>query len=187
MTSHATVTEEVQELASTYALGLLEGTESEEFERHLPGCAVCQSELSVFRNVASGLVHAAPGVQPSPRLKESLLRRISPARLLVRADDQNWEATPFPGVEIRRLFVDKLTGAVTILLRAAAGALYPAHRHVGIEQIYVIDGDLVFNDHTLETGDYEVNGPLSEHSSITSKTGCLAIIVHNLSDQILRS
>jgi anti-sigma factor ChrR (cupin superfamily) len=102
----------------------------------------------------------------------------------VRADEGAWQKTPFPGVEIRNLFVDKVTGTVTSLLRAAVGAVYPAHRHGGMEHVYVIDGDLIFDDHTLETGDYEVSRGSTEHSSITTKTGCLALIIHNEADKV---
>ena len=53
--------------------------------------------------------------------------------------------SPFPGVQIKRLFKDPATGMITTLLKAAAGAIYPAHQHGGLEQIYVIDGATVRN------------------------------------------
>jgi len=185
MTTHPGVTGEIEELASTYALGLLDPAENADFEKHLTGCAVCRSEVRVYREVAGQLAYAAPPALPAAHLKDKLLRRLGPKRVLVRADDSQFERTPFPGVEIRTLFVDKLTGAVTSLLRAAAGAVYPAHRHGGMEHVYVIDGDLIFDDHTLETGDYEVSDGETTHSSITTKTGCLALIVHHVADKIL--
>jgi anti-sigma factor ChrR (cupin superfamily) len=184
MTAHRDLTGEVQELASTYALGLLEPDESAEFEQHLTACPVCQSEVRSFRDVAGELAYAAAPVEPPPDLKKRLLRQVAPHSVVVRADESAFQATPFPGVEIRRLFVDKVTGAVTTMLRAAAGAIYPPHQHGGIEHVYVIDGDLIFDDHTLETGDYEVSKSSTHHSAITTKTGCLALIVHHVRDKM---
>src|ERR1700681_3323182 len=128
--SHQNVTDEILELASTYALGLLETSATGEFERHLSGCAVCWSEVKAFQEVAGELAYTAPEVRPSPRVRQELLARVAPPHVLVRADEGAWQS-PFPGVEIRQLFVDKVTGAVTSMLRAAAGAVYPAHRHGG--------------------------------------------------------
>ncbi|PWU05885.1 MAG: hypothetical protein C5B51_13445 [Terriglobia bacterium] len=187
MTNHSSATDEIRERASTYALGLLDGPETLEFEEHLGDCAVCRSEVRAFREVTGELAYLAPTVRPAPRLKRELLRKVRFEHLLVRADEGAWEQTPFPGVELRHLFVDEVTGAVTSLLRAAAGAFYPAHRHGGLEHVYVIDGDMIFNDHTLNTGDYEVSAGSSHHSSITTETGCLALIIHNKADKVLLS
>ncbi|HUI78550.1 MAG TPA: cupin domain-containing protein [Bryobacteraceae bacterium] len=187
MIGHARVTEEIREVASAYALGLLEDPAIAEFEQHLAECPVCRSEAQAFREVTGELAYAVPQVTPPARLKTELLRRVASARVLVRAAEGVWQKTPFPGIEIRRLFVDKVTGAVTSLLRVAAGAVYPAHRHGGVEQVYVVDGDLIFNDHTLETGDYEVNPGSTDHSSITTKTGCLALVIHNVADEVFSS
>ena len=184
MSGHASITDEIREIASAYAMGLLDAPASAEFEEHLSQCAVCRSEAQAFREVTAELAYGVPMVEPPPRLRSELLRRLPPPRVLVRADEGAWQKTPFPGIEVRRLFVDKVAGTVTSLLRAAAGAVYPAHRHGGVEHVYVIDGDLIFNDHTLETGDYEVNAGSTDHSSITTKTGCLALIIHNLNDKV---
>jgi anti-sigma factor ChrR (cupin superfamily) len=181
--SHQNVTDEIRELASTYALGLLETPETDAFERHFAVCSVCQSEVKAFQEVAAELAHTVPEVRPAPRVRQELLARLAPPHVLVRAGEGAWK-TPFPGVEIRQLFVDKVTGAVTSMLRAAAGAVYPAHQHGGMEHVYVIDGDLIFDDHTLETGDYEVSAGATGHSSITTKTGCLALIIHHASDKV---
>jgi anti-sigma factor ChrR (cupin superfamily) len=183
--SHQNVTDEIRDLASIYALGLLETAETDAFEQHLSGCDVCRSEVKAFQEVAGELAYTSPEARPSPRVREELLTRAAPAHVLVRADEGAWQQTPFPGVEIRQLFVDKVTGAVTSMLRAAAGAVYPAHQHGGMEHVYVIDGDLIFDDHILETGDYEVSAGATEHSSITTKTGCMALIIHHAADKVV--
>ena len=45
--------------------------------------------------------------------------------------------------------------------------------------------DLVFNDHTLHAGDYEVDAPDTAHSPVTTHGGCLLLIIHNAGDQLL--
>ena len=177
MTPHPAITDEVRELASMYALGVLDAPEAGPFEAHLPECRVCQSEVQAFRDVAGDVAFSTAPARPSPKLRKELLRRTMPSRVLIRADEGVWKPTGYPGVETKVLFVDRLTGAVTSLLRAAAGSVYPAHRHGGLEQCYVIDGDMIFDDHTLDTGDYEANAGETSHSKIRTETGCLAVFV----------
>ena len=186
MLQHPNASDEVLDLASSYALGLLQPPETAEFERHLQGCPVCREEVKAIQGVSARMALAAPTVQPAPRVKQQLLAGLRPEHVIFRAEEGAWEATPYPGIEVRRLFVDKVTGAITTLLRAAAGAVYPAHRHGGTEQVYVIDGDLIFEDHKLETGDYEISSGSTEHLSITTETGCTALIIHNLADKVHR-
>jgi hypothetical protein len=48
----------------------------------------------------------------------------------------------------------------------------------------VIEGDLVFEDHTLYAGDYAAGSPDRDHTAATTKNGCLLFIVHNSADQV---
>jgi quercetin dioxygenase-like cupin family protein len=73
------------------------------------------------------------------------------------------------------------------MVRMAPGAVYAPHRHAGDEHCYVLSGDLIFEDHTLGTGDYSVNPAGTTHSRSTSKQGCLLLVMHNVRDQILAS
>jgi len=43
---------------------------------------------------------------------------------------------------------------VSMLVRLAPGAAYPPHRHAGIEELYLLDGELMIDDKTLHPGDY---------------------------------
>jgi anti-sigma factor ChrR (cupin superfamily) len=76
---------------------------------------------------------------------------------------------------------------VTSLVRVAAGAIYPAHLHNGVEHLYVLDGDIVFDDHTLSSGDYEMRPANSQHSSATTAPGegCLLLVINSGRDQFL--
>jgi quercetin dioxygenase-like cupin family protein len=184
MTRHEAVTEEVRERASLYHLGLLEPSESAEFERHLAECQVCQAETRAFRETAAQLVFALPPSKPAPGIREQMLRQAITPHVLIRAAEGVWKPTPFEGIEIRQLFVDPATGNVTSMVRLQPGSKYPAHRHAGFEHCYVLEGDLVFSDHTLHAGDYEVNGPETDHSFVTTHGGCLLFLTNNQADQV---
>ena len=186
---HKAVTSKLQEQASLYVLGFLEPGKAATLEAHLSECAVCGEEVRMLRETAGELAFGAPAATPSPALGEELMRRVAgkepqSASVLVRAHEGDWQSTPFPGVHARHLFTDP-SGNVTQLVRLEAGAKYPAHRHAGHEHCYVLEGDLVFHDHALYAGDYEVNRPDTDHSEVTSKNGCLLLIVNHLSDQVL--
>jgi anti-sigma factor ChrR (cupin superfamily) len=184
MNGHESVTDDIRERASMYALGMLEPLESEAFEQHLAACNVCQDEVRAYQTVAVELAFSLPESRPGPLVREQLLSRISCPPVLIRKGKGIWQATPFPGVEVKQLFVDTATGNVTSLVRMSSGAKYPAHRHAGHEQCYVLEGDLAFSDHTLYAGDYEVSAPATDHTPVTTHTGCLLLLTNNQADQV---
>jgi anti-sigma-K factor RskA len=77
-----------------YVLGALEGDEKQAIESHLPGCADCARRLASARGRIAALSFAAPRTEPSPAVKDRLLRQI-------RAEAQATarQSTPAPGRE----------------------------------------------------------------------------------------
>lgn len=65
----------------------------------------------------------------------------------------DWEPTLFPGVWTKKLY-DDASGRMTSLTRMEPGARLPNHRHVGIEQSFVIEGTLVREDGACSAGNY---------------------------------
>ena len=104
--------------------------------------------------------------------------------LLARGKNLDWQETPLAGVAIARLYEDPVRGELASLVRMSPGAHYPSHHHASLEHCYVIEGDLIFEDHTLRAGDYSAGSPDKDHASATSKNGCLLFIVHNTRDQV---
>lgn len=186
---HDMVNDEVHEMASLYTLGLLEPELAAGFERHLEGgCAVCASEVRGFTEATAQVLSAVKDASPPDRLRQELLSRIggSPsAHLIFRAGEGQWQDSAHPGLAVKQLFVDPSTGNVTSLLRMKAGAVVPPHRHFGAEHCYVLEGDLVFSDHTLYAGDYEVAHESTDHSPATTRNGCLLLIMNNPGSQLL--
>jgi anti-sigma factor ChrR (cupin superfamily) len=187
--NHDMATDEIHEVASLYSLGLLDPELSTAFERHLDGgCTVCESEVCGFTEATAQVLTAFEGAEPPARVRDELMKRIgrsAPSPVIYRAGEGEWQDSGFPGLTLKQLFVDPVTGNVTSLLRMTAGAVCPPHRHFGLEHCYVLEGDVVFDDHTLYAGDYEVAAESIDHSPATTRNGCLLLIMNHQQDQQL--
>src|SRR2546428_306447 len=84
-----------------------------------------------------------------------------------------WESTKYPGVEIKVLYRDP-SGKLTSLTRMAPGARLPDHRHVGVEQSYVLEGTLVDDDGACTAGNFVHRRPGSVHDA-WSPDGCVVL------------
>ena len=150
------------------------------------------AELESFRQVAAGMSELV-AVDPPARVKDKLMERIKTSPLqqgvltIVRASDGKWLQTPFAGIAMKQLFYDPASGNQSVLVRMEPGSVYPCHHHKGLEHSLVLEGDAVFSDHTLHAGDYEVGASDHDHSSITTKGGCLVFIMRNRADIIYAS
>ncbi len=173
-------------LAAQFVLGALDAIEERGFEDHLKACASCAQEVIDHQEIAAFMA-VISATEPPPGLRDRVLAGISPVvqpAALVRRNEGQWLKTPFPGVEARQLFTDPVTGNVTSMVRLQPGARYPSHFHAGLEHCYVLEGDLVFQDHVLFAGDYEVAAVHSIHSPVTSNAGCLLLLINNVGDQL---
>jgi len=59
-----------------YALGVLEGEEKAAIESHVPTCADCAAKLAEARGRIALLAFSAPRVEPSPAVRERLMRQV---------------------------------------------------------------------------------------------------------------
>ncbi len=177
------------ERASLYALGALSRDEARTFEEHLnAGCEACAAELSPFQAVVTLLGAGTPELEPPRAAREKLLTQLARAVndrtaatpssgfLTLRADQGAWQ-TIAKGIEVKQLFVDQQNHTVTSLFRFAPGSHIPAHRHSGIEQCLIIEGDFRVNDEVFGPGDFSCALPGSVHESNYSKGGALVLIV----------
>lgn len=179
---------EFRDLAALYVLGVLSAEEVRRFEQHAAVCEACADESRAMAEVSVLCAQSLTDGHPPAGLRERVLNAAiqpSAAAALVRSEEGEWQATPFPGVHTKVLFNNAATGDVTSLIRVDPGGWYPSHRHAGVEQCYVLSGDVVFEDHTLHAGDYEATIPSSIHSPVRSVNGCMLLIVNNERDEIL--
>ena len=85
-----------------------------------------------------------------------------------------WQATKYPGIEMKVLMKDEDAGLTTALFRREAGARLPLHEHTGIEQTYVLEGSLADDEGEVTAGNY-VWRPAGSRHSAHSPNGALAI------------
>ena len=98
------------------------------------------------------------------------------SRLVVHADQLEWQPSPMQGVDRRML--DRIGGEVaraTSIVRYAPGSAFSAHTHTGGEEFIVLEG--VFQDEhgDFPVGSYVRNPPQSSHKP-GSDDGCIIFV-----------
>jgi anti-sigma factor ChrR (cupin superfamily) len=199
---HTAVGDETGERASLYALGALSQHEARAFEEHLAeGCEACEDELRSFEEVTSALAFAAPASAPPAGAREKLAERLAQngsaqkskrtsaaagARqfLTVRESEGSWQEM-FEGIYVKRLFVDRGRGTVSSLYKFLPGARIPPHPHGGVEECYVLEGDLEANGEVLGPGDYTCAPAGSFHPSVRTEGGAMVLIIEQASREMM--
>lgn len=195
-----------RELAALAALGSLEGDDAARFDEHLRVCAACRAEVEAHRGVVHALAEAGPIVPAPESLRSRLMAAVAADAadgaktqpwkswsattgdvLLLGALQGGWEATAVPGIETRRLFVDEAADRVTMLVRMAPGTAYPAHRHGGPEECFVLEGDLDVGAARMTAGSYQRLAQGSTHPIQSTQGGCVLLLVSSLRDELLAS
>ena len=186
--SHTTLDEEAAGRAALYALGALEGEEARAFEEHLlAGCAVCAAEMREFEGVVADLGLAAPEAEPPAEVRSRLLALIAEGAgggpgggegfLVVRAGEGEWLPTGDEGVAYKLLYADAERGTVTTLVRMRPGSRIRPHRHLGVEQCLVLEGDVSSGATRMKAGDFNCSLPGSVHQELVTDGGALLLIV----------
>ncbi len=182
MNAHTELNQETRDRAALYALGGMQDAEVPSFAEHLEACAPCRREVSALRPVAEGLALVAPEAEAPPALKERVLASVRKPFTLLPEAELDWHAAGVPGVELCQLWLDERNERHTLLIRMAAGATLPAHRHAQPEECYVVRGDLRDGALCLRGGDYiRFEGDTSH--SISSEEGCLLFVTASLHDR----
>jgi anti-sigma factor ChrR (cupin superfamily) len=180
------------ELAPLYALDLLDLEERLWVEAQVLACPDLAEELTSYQTAVGLVPYGAPTVPMAADLKDRLFDRLGldpieavpetapeitldPRMLAIRATDLDWQPRRIPGVQAAVLFRDEVNRIQNLVVKAAAGVVYPLHQHVGIEEIYMLEGELIINDQIYLAGDYIRSYPNSIHAPFTN-TGCMFLI-----------
>ncbi len=180
---------ESAELSCAYALQGLPTNEVAAAEAHIASCPYCQRELESLRPVVARFVSWPTDVlRPTTSLQTRLALRIAeetgqqpvlpPARLW---SEPEWEQVA-PGIECKLLATDAERHRVSMLVRLAPGARYPAHTHTGIEELHLLDGELWIDERKLFPGDYNYGAPGAADERVWSETGCTCVLVTSSKD-----
>ena len=69
-----------------------------------------------------------------------------------------------------------------MLVWLAPGAPYPPHRHVGVEELYLLHGELMIESRKLSPGDYSRAAPGTGDQFVWSGTGCMCVLLTSTRD-----
>ena len=178
-----------QELVFLYALRALPQNEALAVEAHISGCAACQQEMETLRpTIAAFVSWPADVLRPPASLWARLARRIAdetgqapvPAALPGRVDAE-WEEAA-PGISCKLLATDTENDRVSMLVRLAPGAAYPPHRHAGVEELYLLDGELMIDGKKLYPGDYNRAEAGTADQRVWTATGCTCVLLTSTRD-----
>ncbi len=145
-----------------------------------------------------------PTPRPDGLLRNRLLRRVEkeaqagsesspneaseelpPGISIVAQSTEGWGPMGFEGIDWKILAVDEERDFVTALIRMKPGASYPAHRHVAVEECYVLSGELHVGPQVMKTGDYQVAEKESVHPVQWTETGCTLFVTSSRSNEML--
>jgi hypothetical protein len=188
--------QEFEDLLAALTLGALSREAIEGVTRELirQGTTTRQPLAALYR-VFQSLGQLLPPVTPPPTLQERLLQSASnrdtarhvssptlaPAVVFIRADEDIWQEMG-PGVTAKMLCTDPVTGSFTALVRMAAGSRCPVHLHVGIEELFILEGECYCAGSYLLSGDYyRIAGENIPRTTFTER-GCLIFLRHSIPD-----
>ena len=97
--------------------------------------------------------------------------------LVVRKDEGKWRPTGDAGISYKLLYADEERGTYTTLVRMEPGSRIPAHRHLGVEQCLVLEGDLRSGDTGMSAGDFNCSLAGSVHGEVVTDGGALLLFV----------
>ena len=80
-----------------------------------------------------------------------------------------WSPTPFPGIKIKVLYSEPISGMSTVLFQMDPGAIVPFHEHTGLEQTFMLEGSLEDEEGKAFPGTYVWRPGGSRHIAVAPK------------------
>jgi quercetin dioxygenase-like cupin family protein len=181
-----------EEAVFLYSLQALSSDEAAAVAARIAECAGCRQEMETLRPVMDSFVSWPTDVlRPSRPLWGRLAQRIgaetaaepaSPSRR--RTPDPEWQEVA-PGISCKVLATDTENDRVTLVVRLAPGTDYPPHRHAGVEELYLLSGELMIGDRKLYPGDYNEAEPGTVDHRVWTETGCTCVLLTSPRDILI--
>lgn len=168
-----------------YALQCLMPSERASLEAHLKECPACRRELGAVEGVVGALVDWPTDVVRAPaalwdrvseRIGEETGKKTSPEPLGRWEEAPRWREVA-PGISCKMLSTDALTGQVSLLVHLEPGVAYPPHEHAGLEELFLLEGELWIEDRKLFPGDFSRAEAGSADCRVFSETGCTCVLI----------
>jgi anti-sigma factor ChrR (cupin superfamily) len=190
MTAPSKAACERTERVAEYALRGMPADERPAFEAHVGACPECRQELLAVRPIVDTFADWPIDVLTSPRPLWGRLAEHLSAQSggpFVAEPEPRWNGEPdwkevAPGISCKLLATDAARGQVSMLVRLAPGVAYPPHRHEGVEELHLLDGELWIDDRKLCAGDYNRAEPGTEDKLVWSETGCTCVLMTSVHD-----
>lgn len=181
------------------SFGLLESSEQDLFEAKLSSSShIEKKDVGEINNLAALIAKCIVNSQgeraPSTEVKDKLFEKINSKNKeaeaknktgfeFIYAADNDWVPHPeVEGIMVKRLAVNTEKNYLMILMKAAAGTVYPSHHHSGAEECYVLEGDLFVEGKNLGPGDFHHAEGESDHEPLRTKNGCTLLLVVDPND-----
>jgi ChrR Cupin-like domain len=190
------------ELAPLFCLDALTDDERQWVEQQVLACPELAAEIEQYQLAATAIPYGLepallagevknrlfdrlglePAKKPAPLKKKQSIDSFIPF-LSVRSEQLQWVPHRCPKVQVAILHADPVTRECVGLLQAEAGLEYPAHRHGGVEEIYMLSGDLELEGITYYGGDYIRSAASSTHAPAHSAGGCMFFFRSSMDDE----
>jgi quercetin dioxygenase-like cupin family protein len=180
------IPDELEALVLADAIGALDPDEQVELQVRLDALTPQQrSEVASLYDTVTPVALTLQQHDPPAHVRARVLAASrKPVRYTLGAADGEWMDTGLPGIRARILAVDKARSLVTLLIRAEPGAVYPAHKHHGPEECFVLSGTVVIDGRVLRSGDFHHADEDSDHGEITTTEGAEVLIVGAIEDYL---
>jgi ChrR Cupin-like domain len=192
------------ELAPLFSLDLLTAEERQWVEQQVIDCPELAAELEQYQLGVTAIPYGLEPAQLAGDVKQRLFDKLgletsetsvavqdqkSPDSfspfMSVRSAELQWGPHPHrcPKVQVALLHTDPVTRECVGILRAEPGLEYPAHHHAGVEEIYMLSGDLALAGITYYAGDYIRSAAGSTHPPAYSIEGCMFFFRSSMDDE----
>ena len=180
------IPDDIQALALADAIGALDPDERRDLEARLAALPPSvRAEVAELYDASVEIAVSVSGEEPTSRVRDALLARVAaPANHTITATNGAWVETEVPGVRRKILAIDRARDRVTMLIKGEPGARYPAHRHSGPEECYVISGSLNIEGRVLRAGDFHHAESDSDHGEAWTDDGMEVLLVAAASDYL---
>ena len=172
-----------------HALRALSADDAAAAEAQIAACAECRREAEMLRPLLGAFVGWPTNVlRPSVALWDRVSQRVAAdagttplPEPRTRPAIEDWKDVA-PGISVKILARDTANDRVSMLVRLAPGAAYPPHRHAGVEELHLLDGELWIDERKLYPGDYNRAEPGTGDKRVWSETGCTCVLITSPSD-----
>lgn len=95
--------------------------------------------------------------------------------------EPDWQEVA-PGIFCKLLATDRTRHRVSMLVQLTPEVAYPPHTHAGVEELYLLHGELMIEDRKLYPGAYNRGEPGESDQFVWSRTDCICVLVTSTRD-----